>query len=160
MVPATPTALFATPTAEAPITMATRTHATGSIRTHRPRPTNHPDPEKRQRAGALVELMAGSAFALDYSLRQMSYLGVLKQAAKQQLGLTTAHIDKLMVSIQAHFGLEDSDYFNQLSDQMGDALLLFCSLDAGQKQAAMQHMQEMTKSNLVYVPAPTPYSED
>ncbi|TGE05598.1 hypothetical protein [Hymenobacter fodinae] len=160
MAPATPAALFATTTAEAPITMAQRSRATGRIHTHRPRPTNNLDPEKRQRAGALIELMAGSAFSLDYSLRQMTYLGVMKQAAKQQLGLTTAHVDKLMVAIQAHFGLEDSDYFNQLSDSVGEALRLFCSLDAGQKQAAMTHMQEMAKANLVYIPAPTPYSED
>ena len=154
-----PAALSATTAAAAPVQHAAHTRPTGLLHVRRERPTNHPDPEKRQRAGAHIEGMAGAAFLLDYHIRQMSYLGVMQKGAKAQLGITIQHVDKLMEALQSQFGFEDSDYFNGLSDELGDAMRLFCSLDENQKQAAARHMAEMAKGNLSYIPVPTPYTE-
>jgi len=148
------------PTAVAvPVTTALRTKPAGYLHVYRPRPSDSLDPEKRQRAGSLIEGMAAAAFTLDYTVRQISYLGVAKKEAKRQIGVTLAHVEKLTKALMTDFQAHDVDYFNTISGDLQKCIEYFCALDEGQKEAALRHMQGMKQANLAYLPPLTPYTE-
>lgn len=112
-----------------------------------------------QSKGAAIGLMACSLQNLDYALRHLQQYGRLKHELKHLTNLTQAHGEKLLVTSQKHFDCQDADAVLGLSEVLPMASHLLLQLTPAQIEASLQHMNEMARSNAVYVPVPTPPSQ-